>query len=491
MIASLAAVSNALGLASSAAWLGAQFPQLWTNYKLQSAEGLALPFLANWLADFCLLAQYLYYESYKRVQPKQKLEISTTTVGPIAPLTASPTAAHYPATSTSSLPGPGPNRSRLRARSYSRQPLPLPDDLNDETGGGELPAMTESFHSEHPRGASLVTGQRGRPFERPEGETSPVEERRRRVSQTTGRGASLVFLAVFGMWGIGFGGNAGSVGDAGSRVGKVGRVIGRPEAYVQNTVHPSVYFAPTPKGVVQLQYVPPSSGAHPHMGSQDNPSESIPPTAPPPVPPPAEDGPDRTSWTWIIGRISAWACTTLYLTSRMPQIWKNYTRQSVDGLSISLFVFAFLGNFFYVASILTSSRMLGSPAQRVQYVKDSLPYLLGSGGTFVFDMTIIVQSFVYRGLRPVTSGTAGQPRRRYTAATRGTEEDPLLGRSHRRSQSFGWPPRRSPSVVRGRASLERYNRTRGSLDRPARARASLERGYSATQGTGVQGQTGV
>ncbi|KAG8702763.1 hypothetical protein FRC08_003260 [Ceratobasidium sp. 394] len=175
----------------------------------------------------------------------------------------------------------------------------------------------------------------------------------------------------------------------------------------------------------------------------------------------------------------------------MPQIWKNYTRQSVDGLSISLFVFAFLGNFFYVASILTSSRMLGSPAQRIQYVKDSLPYLLGSGGTFVFDMTIIVQSFIYRGLRPVTSATAGQPRRRYTAVIRGAEEDPLLGRTHRRSQSFGWPARRSPSVVRGRASLERYSRTRATLDRPARARASLERGYSVTQSTGAQGQGGV
>ncbi len=26
---------------------------------------------------------------------------------------------------------------------------------------------------------------------------------------------------------------------------------------------------------------------------------------------------------YIIGRVSAWACTTLYLTSRLPQIWKN------------------------------------------------------------------------------------------------------------------------------------------------------------------------
>ncbi|CAB4432990.1 unnamed protein product [Rhizophagus irregularis] len=35
-----------------------------------------------------------------------------------------------------------------------------------------------------------------------------------------------------------------------------------------------------------------------------------------------------------IGRIMAWICTVLYLTSRMPQIWKNYTRRSVEGLSV-------------------------------------------------------------------------------------------------------------------------------------------------------------
>jgi hypothetical protein len=35
--------------------------------------------------------------------------------------------------------------------------------------------------------------------------------------------------------------------------------------------------------------------------------------------------PERTKqeMRWIIGRISAWTCTTLYLTSRLPQIWKN------------------------------------------------------------------------------------------------------------------------------------------------------------------------
>jgi hypothetical protein len=29
----------------------------------------------------------------------------------------------------------------------------------------------------------------------------------------------------------------------------------------------------------------------------------------------------------VIGRISAWTCTTLYLTSRLPQIWKNVSFQ--------------------------------------------------------------------------------------------------------------------------------------------------------------------
>jgi len=42
-------------------------------------------------------------------------------------------------------------------------------------------------------------------------------------------------------------------------------------------------------------------------------------TGRPRLPPPGE-GP---SLERVIGRMSAWACTTLYLTSRLPQIWKN------------------------------------------------------------------------------------------------------------------------------------------------------------------------
>jgi hypothetical protein len=41
-------------------------------------------------------------------------------------------------------------------------------------------------------------------------------------------------------------------------------------------------------------------------------------------------GPD---WERIIGRMSAWLCTTLYLTSRLPQIWRNV---SISPLSLAL-----------------------------------------------------------------------------------------------------------------------------------------------------------
>ncbi|CAE7080759.1 unnamed protein product [Rhizoctonia solani] len=493
MTPSTDAISQVLGLISSAAWVGAQFPQLWTNYRLQSADGLALPFLANWFAgdstnligciltnqlpfqtylatyfvwiDASLLIQYLYYEWYLPPRDSPKLEIDAS-VGQIAPLTASPTiSVSHLGASTSSLPG-RPPRSRMRSHSYTRQPLPLPEDLHDEIGD-DHPAMTESFHSEHRRGTSLAG--RGRVLDRGDVEIGS-ESRRKRISQS-GRGASLVFLAVFGLWGFSMG--RGRIEDTG--LAKIGRVLSRS---VENTVHPSVYFGSPPENTIPLHYVP-----SPVIMAAES-EEQIPPTAPPPAPPPSDGEPDRTSWSWRVGRISAWICTTLYLTSRMPQIWKNYTRQSVEGLSISLFVCAFLGNFFYVGSVLTSARMFGTEAQRMQYLRDSLPYLLGSGGTFVFDFAIVTQSFIYRGLRPVKV-THGEARRRYSSARVGEEEGLLSG--HRRSRSTGWT-QRSASMSRGRASLDRYAKGKTNVG----MRTSVERAasYGATQ-SNVQTQTGT
>lgn len=142
----------------------------------------------------------------------------------------------------------------------------------------------------------------------------------------------------------------------------------------------------------------------------------------------------------MVGRISAWACTTLYLTSRLPQIWKNFTRRSVEGLSILLFLFAFLGNTLYVMSILLNP---GGTTRREtrHYLLEALPYLLGSGGTLVFDLTIMVQSWMYGSRPPVSASEDGvgrpgmrRSRSRPTTGrrrTKGVEDAVEAGRGER------------------------------------------------------------
>ncbi len=61
----------------------------------------------------------------------------------------------------------------------------------------------------------------------------------------------------------------------------------------------------------------------------------------------------------IVGTILAWCSTLLYLGSRLPQLYKNYQRQSTAGLSPLLFLAAFCGNFFYSASMATNPNAWG------------------------------------------------------------------------------------------------------------------------------------
>jgi hypothetical protein len=112
----------------------------------------------------------------------------------------------------------------------------------------------------------------------------------------------------------------------------------------------------------------------------------------------------------------------------------QFVRKSVEGLSIALFVCAFLGNTFYVGSILTSPPMSGAPAEVLAFLMESLPcvagcwasralltrtrrYLLGSGGTLMFDVTIVCQSLLYRKRAPL------RPRGRRATAARALDEE--------------------------------------------------------------------
>jgi uncharacterized protein with PQ loop repeat len=109
----------------------------------------------------------------------------------------------------------------------------------------------------------------------------------------------------------------------------------------------------------------------------------------------SHERPPPPTWERIVGRLSAWTCTVLYMTSRLPQIWTNLSRKSVQGLSILLFISAALGNALYSASVLINP--LASGNTRHEYLLESLPFLLGSGGTLIFDAIIVIQWLAWRG----------------------------------------------------------------------------------------------
>lgn len=199
--------------------------------------------------------------------------------------------------------------------------------------------------------------------------------------------------------------------------------------------------------------------------------------------------PRKPDWERILGRTSAWTCTTAYLTSRLPQIWQNvsadvwarkrgtlvdgerpasqFRRRSVEGLAMTLFFFAFIGNSLYVASILTNPH-----ATSVSYLLESLPYLLGSGGTVCFDLMILGQSWLYSEKR--RARRAHERRKRATRGIDAEEEAALLHAGEETDQSPA-----DARVGRFARDNKRYRKpSAGSSYRTAtRSRSSSTLGY--------------
>ncbi|KAF8454985.1 PQ loop repeat-domain-containing protein [Terfezia claveryi] len=115
-----------------------------------------------------------------------------------------------------------------------------------------------------------------------------------------------------------------------------------------------------------------------------------------------------TSGDWIsidtLGKILSWVSTSLYCTSRLPQLYKNYTRRTTAGLSIMLFVAAFFGNLFYSLSLLTNplgwadyepygGGGIAGPegSKRSEWWANTLPFFLGASGVLCQDAMVYVQ----------------------------------------------------------------------------------------------------
>jgi hypothetical protein len=147
---------------------------------------------------------------------------------------------------------------------------------------------------------------RGRPARR-EGESDNEEAEewvdsgpprvRRTSSRASRRGASMVFLGVWALFGIGTlaGNRNGSSSDG---ITNIGRVLNSKTVTASNA---AIAVA------TAFTHTAPSSEAFPLPVILNDSDLSAP-----------ESSKER-----ILGRIFAWLCTTLYLTSRLPQIWKN------------------------------------------------------------------------------------------------------------------------------------------------------------------------
>ncbi|KAL4077108.1 PQ loop repeat-domain-containing protein [Scleroderma yunnanense] len=444
--------SELLGYISIVCWLGAQFPQILENIKQQSCESLALPFLFNWMLgdvsnligclltnqlpfqtylaiyfcfiDCCLLVQYFYYGGDPKIPSNVYAYPRSRTASIVRPRSFD--ASHYRTLSAAAgnvaiaaaqAAHPDMNIDHKHSHRHTGEEQPLDDhiapdavtEIHSELDDAVLSTLSDSFHSdsgnrkrvswsqEHqpsrlrpPTSPVLHTSHpslqitspqlesavlaRGRPLQRAADIEQAEEDpsARRAGSRASRRSAGMVFLGIWAFFGIG-----GLVNSHYRPVDLKSTTLGRVLTPRADIAAVSQSAATYHSSFVHLEFPVMQGDVEPHVYSQE--SQTV----------------DR-----IIGRIFAWLCATLYLTSRLPQIWKNFVRKSVEGLSVILFVSAFLGNFFYVCSILTSPNTQLPPPASTQFLRESIPYLLGSGGTFLFDITIIIQSFIYRGKPP-------------------------------------------------------------------------------------------
>ncbi|EXJ84229.1 hypothetical protein A1O3_04896 [Capronia epimyces CBS 606.96] len=110
----------------------------------------------------------------------------------------------------------------------------------------------------------------------------------------------------------------------------------------------------------------------------------------------------------IAGTILSWCSTLLYLGSRLPQLYKNWRRQSTAGLSPLLFFAAFCGNFFYSTSLLANPNAWedygpyghhgwvdSEGSQRWAWVARAAPFFLGAAGCLSMDALMGIQFMMY------------------------------------------------------------------------------------------------
>ncbi|KAF3439031.1 hypothetical protein FNV43_RR17306 [Rhamnella rubrinervis] len=107
-----------------------------------------------------------------------------------------------------------------------------------------------------------------------------------------------------------------------------------------------------------------------------------------------EHGIERTT---VYGQWLGWMMAAIYMGGRLPQIWLNIKRGSVEGLNPLMFIFALVANVTYVGSILVRTT-------EWEKIKANLPWLLDAIVCVALDLFYIY----YRYLRRESSASNGE-----------------------------------------------------------------------------------
>ncbi|XP_029923776.1 lysosomal amino acid transporter 1 homolog [Myripristis murdjan] len=96
----------------------------------------------------------------------------------------------------------------------------------------------------------------------------------------------------------------------------------------------------------------------------------------------------------ITGYVCGYLASIFYLSSRFPQLYKNFQRQSTEGTSYLLFALAMMGNGTYGLSVIVVLPALTGSKQT--FIIKHLAWLIGSLGVLILDFFVTAQFIMYR-----------------------------------------------------------------------------------------------
>lgn len=98
----------------------------------------------------------------------------------------------------------------------------------------------------------------------------------------------------------------------------------------------------------------------------------------------------------FIADLIGWASTFIFISSRIPQIYLNYTRGSVEGLSLNSFILINIANYLFVSSILVNLYDIPSIDDKFIFFVNNIQWIMGSFCTSFFDAIIFYQFITYK-----------------------------------------------------------------------------------------------